>query len=321
MKTLNTIILIIGSITGCYSQDIIPIPTTNTSWVFTTSDGDDGGNYVYRGYILSTDNDTIINGLNYTNLNLTQNWEILNFLGYFTDDTNYDLGHIAAFRQDSGRVYIYEYDVITDQFESGGGIFPYDFPIPNDTDFLLYDFNLELGDTVSYLGYPGNVVYSIEDTLLADGLLHKKINFYGEDPGFQSWIEGVGSTLGFLPSYLPQYQMYNKTFNLDCFSSNSVYLYGEDHCELIVVSGIENENPVAIAVNPTLVQNDLSVLHLNNQFETTLRINDIHGKMIYTSNEIAAEIKINTTQWIPGIYFITISNSNESHQVFKVIKM
>ena len=149
MKILLSLFLLVTVLFNSFSQGI-PIPTTNTSWMFTTSSSDDGGNYVYRGYVLSTANDTI--------------------------------------RQDSGRVYIYEYDVITDQLESGGGMFPYDFPIPNDTDFLLYDFNLEVGDTLSYLGFPASVVYSIEDTLLADGLLHKKINFNGDDQEFQSWI-------------------------------------------------------------------------------------------------------------------------------------
>ena len=320
MKILLSLFLLVTVLFNSFSQGI-PIPTTNTSWMFTTSSSDDGGNYVYRGYILSTANDTIINDLPYTNLNLTQNWEILNFFGYFTDDTNYDLGHIAAFRQDSGRVYIYEYDVITDQLESGGGMFPYDFPIPNDTDFLLYDFNLEVGDTLSYLGFPASVVYSIEDTLLADGLLHKKINFNGDDPEFQSWIEGVGSTLGFLPSYLPLHQVFHNSYRLDCFSSNAVYLYGEDHCELVMVSDVENESATTIEVNPTLFHNQLSVLNLNSQFENYINVCNIEGKSIFAARVLETGMRINTTNWISGVYFVTIYNTRSDYKVFKIIKM
>lgn len=321
MKALNTIFLLLLAIPKIYSQDIVPITTTNTSWMFTVSSDDDGGNYGYKGYILSTDNDTVINGLNYTNLNLIQNWEIINFFGYFTDDTNYNLGHIAAFRQDSGRVYIYEYSELTDALESGGDMLPSIYPIPNDTDFLLYDFNVEVGDTVSFLGYPVNIVVSIENVLLADGLTHKKINFNGTETGFQSWIDGVGSNFGFLAAYLPYYHLYHVWFTLDCFNSNSTYLYGEEHCELIMVSDVDIQDSPVVEVYPSPFQNELVILNTAGQSDKIIQITDLHGKIISSSILNGASETIQTTNWPAGIYLITIINDANEILIGKAVKM
>lgn len=77
------------------------------------------------------------------------------------------------------------------------------FELPKDQDHLLYDFNVEVGDTVFWKTGTGKIVTSIDTIRLDNGVRRKQIVF-GRMPGWEFdndlWIEGIGSSKGLLGS-------------------------------------------------------------------------------------------------------------------------
>ena len=88
-----------------------------------------------------------------------------------------------------------------------------------------------------------------------------------------------------------------------------------------MVSDVENESATTIEVNPTLFHNQLSVLNLNSQFENYINVCNIEGKSIFAARVLETGMRINTTNWISGVYFVTIYNTRSDYKVFKIIKM
>jgi len=119
-----------------------------------------------------------------------------------------------------------------------------------DNDYPLYDFSLEEGDTcdIESMMY-GRVVNSV-DTLLIEGINHKRINF-----NQISWIEGIGCTKGLF--YHVQEIPTGEAFcQLICFSHNDTVLYLNplfSECPQADFSSINEmkQNMVNISYNPT----------------------------------------------------------------------
>ena len=90
------------------------------------------------------------------------------------------------------------------------------------TEFLLYDFGLQLGDSLK--GYCANMniglnpIVSSIDSILIDNSWRRKINFKNQsdnEEGCLYFIEGIGSSLGFMAiQYCPSFE---GTANLECF--------------------------------------------------------------------------------------------------------
>jgi hypothetical protein len=68
-----------------------------------------------------------------------------------------------------------------------------------DSEKILYDFNLQLGDTVTWKPYD-NIVFGIDSIQAPNGEFLKRIAF---DSQQDYWIEGLGSDIAFFGSYMP----------------------------------------------------------------------------------------------------------------------
>ena len=108
----------------------------------------------------------------------------------------------------------------------------------NFIEFVLYDFSLEVGDTAPHYSVTQQfpIVQSI-DTINIGGMLRKVINFshsnaidveFRNGTNYQqelSWIEGIGSTQGFLFPFVES--GYSNV--LVCYSSNDSVIYHNSH--------------------------------------------------------------------------------------------
>ncbi len=95
-------------------------------------------------------------------------------------------------------------------------------------EILLYDFDVEVGDTI-HLGSRTKVVQDIDSLLLIDGTSAKRIifGFWTEDQQFSHdfWIEGLGSYNGLLGSRLPRRSFPGpRHFNLCSYFGGSMEL-------------------------------------------------------------------------------------------------
>jgi hypothetical protein len=176
-------------------------------------------------------------------------------------------------------------------------------------EILLYDFNLNIGDSILLpcsLCDTTNPMYmkviSIDSILLSDMTYRKKINFdYGP-----SWscIEGIGSEAGLL---YPYYSCIACIcwLELVCFEQNDTTLYSnETHvpCFDYFVSNNDlknNSNLLIVFPNPTADN-----LTIETPDKSTIEILNIQGQIIKTINTADKQTSIDVADLSSGVYII-----------------
>ena len=157
---------------------------------------------------------------------------------------------------------------------------PYTPDLPTG-EYLAYDFSAQVGDTLevfsgvdTYSTYPC-VVDSVHinlETKLRTMTLHKicRIDEGGiveeYDDMEMTWIEGVGSPVGFLFSYLPCGYVGGPSYQLLCAHKGDElkytgYLYDEYGCEYNEPSSIEEVQVPQAESTKTIINNQLLILN------------------------------------------------------------
>lgn len=150
------------------------------------------------------------------------------------------------------------------------------------TEQLLYDFTMEVGDTVR--GYietntnPKDVVESIDSVIVGNNY-HKRWNI---NPNyFISIIEGIGSTYGLI-EYSPGGVVDWADIDITCFQQNGVLLYPDTatNCRLItsIHPGEMNNDNFTICPNPSHGSFTVEFDKLMNIEE--IRLTDLFGRLI-----------------------------------------
>lgn len=191
----------------------------------------------------------------------------------------------------------------------------------NSSECLLYDFDLNVGDTIKdacQISLWGTV--SSIDSILIDSNYRKRINF----SSFQSLIEGIGTTSGLIEPF----------FSLEigatllCFKQNNQILYPDTAttCDLITASG-EIENPVKdlkIFPNPASAELNINFIIDKQSFVELHLFNSLGEKIkVFTEGNIKqGENRINfSAEDIPkGIYFLRIK-IDENEITKKIVKL
>ena len=222
-------------------------------------------------------------------------------------------------------------------------------------EFLLYDFSLNLGDTVSVANFDeaendgfiryvkfkrvetigiditNNTFVTLHDNdsifVLANGEQRKRILMENiSETLFQSWIEGIGSSDGPFNHYnnfsfelftIKRLLCYNE--NDECLYKQSCFDYDEDDdcfTNYYPDDVVENnENDIMIYPNPT---DDFINIENPSDSEYSIGIyNDKGQKLISKSS--SGTSNINVSDLPCGLYIITI-NSNYKNYNFKLIK-
>ncbi|HEX7414522.1 MAG TPA: T9SS type A sorting domain-containing protein [Bacteroidia bacterium] len=184
-------------------------------------------------------------------------------------------------------------------------------PPTNTSEQLLYDFTMQVGDTVKGFLEPSlhpDKVQSI-DSVLVGSTYHKRWNINNCYNIYL--IEGIGSTYGLIvPS--PYCGVDAGSFTITCFKQNGQALYPNTttNCDLLtsVVSIEKNSNQVSIYPNPAKDILNVECLMVNEA--TGITISDILGNAIYHSTFNTQHKIISVADLAEGVYNISIS-SNE----------
>jgi hypothetical protein len=300
------LILIIMAALLARGQDYIPLLDENKVW-----------SVAHEKHVLI--GDTVINEITYHKLYFH------NFLEELTPDS---LVYIAAMREDTINRKVY---YIWKNFDS---------------EKLLYDFALQVGDTFrtnpSFANYDGPHPYSsytsqdyyvigVTDSLF-DGVSRRVIalSAYPSDNTTlrRDWfIEGVGSIFGVIYA---GYEMIMDGYNpfLLCVHQNETLvhqvhelLFGQpvNGCYLtpeVSVSEIDNRYN-DLYIYPSVFDNTINIR--SSEPITEVLISDINGRVVYQNkrSENASEITLNTLDWISGLYIVRAGNSQ--HFVSKKI--
>lgn len=195
-------------------------------------------------------------------------------------------------------------------------------------DTLLYDFNLNVGDTLpqSYVYYKelgpyGYVTIDSIDSININGNTHKRyhLNGAGYGPGSIDYlIEGIGSTFGLLEliqAYFEDIQ------TLECFKYDiNVDYYGLSGCNIVTNINEQPTNKLELNIypNPIISNSILSIDKGSGKTKTVIIYNAIGEtiKQIITCNN---SINLYRNEFSPGLYFITVSDDLGQRKSIKTV--
>lgn len=312
MKKLVTIIAVLAFMTNIKAQDYVPFPTSAVwSEYFNAPISTSLTSYYYRNIL--TEKDTVVGANTYHQL----------FWSY--SDTAYIDSPTVLYK---------------------GGIREYNqqvFFLPKDSvhEYLLYDFSLELGDTIDYKyskfasGYglmmvDTLIVSTIDSVQIEDGTYRKRIEFSGFFGNYlipihwANWIEGVGSQMGLL---VPIGDIPTNALNyvLGCLKVNNEVIYHDAFFQTCF--------PITESISVYDLQNKMDIFPNPFHQYTNLKLNgnsQISGfKVINSLGQVVLQKAIipNTTEEVldlsllpNGIYFLLINGDKGVSQSVKLIK-
>jgi hypothetical protein len=277
MKTSALFILFaLLSFQPLLSQNYHPFPDTNATWCDERSDNGMPTNYFYFFY--KTNGKSNINDTVYTVVS-----------------DNY--GEITCyFREENKKVFCRL--------------------SPDQPEFLMYNFDLEIGDSVSL---PGNAVGFVEeaDSILIGTEYHKRYSIQCYELHTGHFIEGVGSDQGLMYFNIPQFDIWG---NLYCFSLNdTIYktdgtgdTYPGDCWQYI---GISETSAELMEIYPNPVRD---FIHLKYDKDCRIELIDLTGRQCRQSTSNSIYVK----DLKQGIYFLKVySLKGRLLNQFKIVKL
>lgn len=294
-----------------------------------------GGHWVVtdKGFLFSLANDTVINGLKYTNLGFQYSWaNYSNWTGSTANINHFIVlpGQIVgAIREDSTKKIWFK-NFYADP------IFLYDYPqpLPSDTELLIYDFGLSLYDTLIWDNQLlHKVLIGIDSIQLLDGSYRRKFLFSSFNPGpFEVddfWIESVGGSLGLFSAFKHAVENTDFTKNwLNCFWQEGQYLFKQNidlyvDCDYTSLAptptGIEEvDSECALKINP-LPFYDLLNVQVPCERYSKFELFDVYGKKIAEYDLSFVYNRYDFSALAPGIYFLNFSGElgNRTEKILK----
>jgi hypothetical protein len=210
------------------------------------------------------------------------NWSIINYC-------------VGAYREDTAVKKVYFYDNNYSQ------------------EFLLYDFSLNVGDTLEGMMSPlyGYAIVSSIDSVLVGSNFRKKINHSSG-----SWIEGIGSTSGLLENFSGP----DEFSNLVCFKHKVTEIYPDtiSACDILTqMKEIRVKSAFSIAPNPI---HTYATIQAGNEFiNSELIIYNLFGQQVKTQMIYENSIRIERDGLNAGIYFYRAVNSKGKTASGKIV--
>ena len=258
-----------------YELDEWFIPTYTVDWV---------NNFCALG------NDTIINAINYKQVDLCNN----SGSDYF-----------GALRYDLGRVYIVPKDSISE--------------------YLLYNFTLNSGDTAEVILMNGSaewpsvdysftdVVIQGVDTITVNGTQRRRL-----DTGGAFWIEGIGNTQGLFMEPWINVSMYFR--ELICMNANDTLIYDYNGFPQGIEQGIPGTCGLTLGMfdhsqsvptwgifpNPSSGQFTLNIENESGR----VTITNLSGEILFFQEVPQGETEIALQNFVAGVYIIKLENQH-----------
>lgn len=310
ITTLLLTIVLLTSHTAIKAQgDYHPLLDETAIWNFErTVECEPYTPYYGFRYSLKLNGDTSIDNTSYQKL-YRPAWEFFKpswFSGTLEDCGSYfipDTGYIGALREDTAERTVYF--LAANQVE----------------EVLLYDFSLEVGDTLNFY-FPdyvfqegGNNIISVVDSVLINGDYHRRWIIEEADgtegSGEIVIIEGIGGLHGLIEPD-PFFLMHAPISELICYTNNSGdhYPLNSEECVLITdIVDIESNQKIEVFPNPT--SHNFSLIFPDSwmQLSTIIQVSDLTGRVVWEVSSLAENrIEIGTSGWKKGLYLLNIRN-------------
>jgi hypothetical protein len=197
------------------------------------------------------------------------------------------------------------------------------FVPPNDSiEWLLYDFNMEVGDTLKgYLVDSSSVTYIVQqvDSYFVDNSYRKTWGYYGNSFFL---IEGIGSMGGLIERFIDMDPVASETYNVQCFVQNDSTVFPESgsSCEMITSVYEKNTQQFSIAISPNPLSIDAKVQLSPQFFNSEMFIYNQLGVLVYHEKIIQESIHhFNRKNLASGIYFMQFINKKAEAATLKFV--
>lgn len=301
---------------GLSAQTYYPFPTKNTMWTEMFFNPYPNEFSKFHSFMLK-DNDTVINGKIYHKL-------------YHSTDTLFTEKNLCgAIREVNKKVYYYSFVSLT-------------FPNPDTYSYLsiepnkevmLYDFSLELGDTLKSdsvrLVLNSNLIVEKIDTILIGSEYRKMYTF--AHPSFSphliipwaQWVEGIGYLRGLLfrTGDVPSNGLWN---DIICFKENNSWLYhfSRKYNKCFYMTGdatpvIQENKKILVYPNPI---HSLAHIEFGDDKYTKLTIMDLLGTVlkVYKIKGLSS-IDISKSELPNGLYILRLHEENGNIVSTKIV--
>lgn len=319
MKTTSVLFLLLLTGSLGFAQQYQPFPAANARWVERSEREcpvlpPDYSYCIDRQYDIT--GDTIVNTLSYHKLRSTivEYWY---YQGVGCTDIfkSYSVHYAGSFREDIANRKIY-------------------FLAPDSAnEHLLYDFNLNIGDTLPTLLINSTTVnwVSAIDSVSLLGIYHKRYIISADTIGYPSGfttnyvalIEGIGSTFGLLSDLFPHWWF--EAWGLDllhCVSINGAAVY-PDTVSFCTPVGIENPRveKKLVEIFPNPAENNINI-HLGSNFHDPLLFTlfNFMGQPVLTKRIDGKDVSLDIQSLLPGIFSYRIEGMNSGYSG-KIIKI
>ena len=275
------------------AQDYEYIPLVKPGLQIWTCDlgyyGHDDEAYRFRRYAL-TDEDTIIETETYKKLYSFTNSEF--------DSTTATC--IGGMRENSQKQVFYR---------------------AGETNKMIYDFSLSVGDTLFVSDYP-DFIFTVEniDTINYYGIQRREFTILTNGLMAAIWIEGIGNYEGiYYPFHTNTAEDWGNTrcyiYNGDLLYSN--YSHGGNDCitPLMGIENISEDISINIYPNPTSKEVNIS----SESFINSIEVFNSLGQKVYQNNLKAKEKTLDINSFSKGIYIIGV-NTDKGYIRKKLIK-
>ena len=304
----------VANFTVTEAQEDYSFPTTDAKWKgihFLAEPPNTLLNSPKNIFEYELTHDTIIDGKSYTILQYSYQ--------YYDQAPRHVSGYYAAIRQEDKKVFV--------NFPEWG-------------EYLLYDFSLEVGDTLFYnleSATEGNpmhfaeerhfcVVTSITNTGRKVWNLSRYYYDHNDDIqqfGAISWIEGIGSTdwIGLFNPFLIDVASDFSQYELLCISHHDTPLYLHPECpdctcdRLLYIDEISS---LSFSVYPNPATGICKISSTDIEIES-IQLFDYMGKILGNIQGNGFTQEIDLTHYTPGVYFLRI-NTPQGRTVKKVVK-
>ncbi len=194
----------------------------------------------------------------------------------------------------------------------------YFLPESYNTDTLLYDFNLAVGDPIpfSWNNWCSYLQVGSIDSVLIGTNYRKRWNF--NIPNNEclssyasSMIEGIGNTFGLLE----RFDFFEQGGYLDCFSQNNHTLYPtySPNSGCTLVSGVEEKSQVSFKVSPNPLSYQATIQFENKLQNATLSLYNCFGQKVKEITNINDQTIILTRDNLTnGLYYAQLTQENYS---------
>lgn len=235
---------------------------------------------------------------------------------YYSEDSNYlEYGRLIFFvREDSNRVFIREI------------IYPYTIS----EEYIVYDFNLNKGDTItvpvilggdiwsSYSYNRGLITIDSVDSVNINGTLLKRLFISSEYCYIEGeqWIEGIGSTQGLFEAGTV---IDGGTGILNCLYQGDLLIYHRgDSPNCIINVGLEDvNNDISVKLYPTIIDDVLNISSTDYPLNITLI--DLFGREVLKET-LYYDKTINCNTLKSGYYTCKLISKNNKTLIKKIIK-